>query len=97
MRDVVITDTAKEDIEYIASFLQTNYSNKTKIDFLVKLSDKLLLIEAMPFMYAASINNPKVRRYVIHKNVVCFYEVSDTLIYILSVVDSRINPDSSRF
>jgi len=54
MREVVITDKATEEIEAIASFLQNTYSNKVKVDFLVWLSEKLLLIEKMPFMYPAS-------------------------------------------
>lgn len=96
-RLVVITDTAKADLEFIASYLQNQFSNKAKIDFLVKLSEKILLIESMPFMYPASIKNPKVRRCIIHRNVSCFYEVSDTHIYILSLYDNRINPDTIRF
>jgi plasmid stabilization system protein ParE len=96
-RLVVIADTAKEDLEFIASYLQNQFSNKAKIDFLVKLSEKILLIESMPFMYPASIKNPRVRRCIIHKNISCFYEVSDTHIFILSLNDNRINPDSIRF
>jgi hypothetical protein len=33
MREVVITDTAKEDMELIADFLQRKYSNNSRIDF----------------------------------------------------------------
>lgn len=97
MKEVFITDTAKADIEFIASFLQENYSNKAKVDFLVKFSEKLLFIEKMPFMYAVSVKNPQVRRCVVNKNVACFYEVGDTQIYILSVIDTRINPENSKF
>ncbi len=38
---VVITDTANQDLEFIASYLQNQFSNKAKTDFLVKLSEKL--------------------------------------------------------
>jgi plasmid stabilization system protein ParE len=99
MREVVLTETAtaKEDIEYIASFLKNQFSNRTKIDFLVQLSEKLLFIEKMPFMYPASTKNPIVRKCIVHKNTVCFYEVTDKLVLILTVLDSRINPDDLRF
>jgi plasmid stabilization system protein ParE len=60
MREVVITDTAKEDIELIADFLQKKYSNNSRIDFLLILSEKLQLIENMPFMYPVSKTNNKV-------------------------------------
>lgn len=97
MREVLITDTAKADIEFIASFLQEKHSNKVKVDFLVKLSEKLIFIEKMPFMYAPSVKNPQVRKCVVHKNAACFYEVGDKQIYILSVIDTRINPENSKF
>lgn len=97
MREVVITDIATEDIENISRFLQNNYSNKVKLDFLVRLSEKLLLIEKMPFMYPTSNNNPRVRRCIVHRNVACFYEVDDEKIYILSILDTRTDPKGIRF
>lgn len=42
-------------------------------------------------MYAPSVKNPQVRKCVIHKNAACFYEVGEKQIYILSVIDTRIN------
>lgn len=97
MREVCITDTAKSDIEFIATFLETNHSNKAKVNFLVKLSEKLLFVEKAPFMYPASPKNPQIRRCVVQKNVICFYEVSDTTIYVLSVLDSRQDPENNKF
>ena len=97
MRELIITDTAKEDLESIASFLQNQFSNKVKTDFLVRLSERFLLIEEMPLMFPVSPKNKQVRRCVIHKNVSCFYEVTDNYVFILSILDNRINPDSSQF
>lgn len=97
MREVVITDNAKGEIEQIAFFLEHTYSNKTKVEFLVKLSEKLLFIESMPFMYPSSTKNPRVRKCIVHKNSVCFYEVKNDKIIILEVADSRIDPDIQRF
>jgi plasmid stabilization system protein ParE len=81
MRELVITDTAKEDIESIALFLENSFSNRTKTEFLLHLSEHFALIESMPFMYQASETNPLVRRCVIHKNAACFYKVTDELIF----------------
>ena len=62
MREVVISNTAKEDIELISDFLRNGYSANSRIDFLLKLSEKLQLIKALPFMYPASKSNSKVRK-----------------------------------
>ena len=97
MRELVITDNAKEDIVHIASFLKTQFSNQVKTDFLVNISEKLLFIEKMPFMYPKSTKNDRVRRCVIHKNTVCYYEVTNDFIIVLSVMDTRTDPDTYRF
>ncbi len=97
MREVVITDTAKEDIEVISDFLREKFSNKSRLEFLFLISDKLQFIEKMPFMYPVSKTNIRVRKCLIHKNCTLFYEVSDRLISILAVFDNRINPDIIKF
>lgn len=97
MRETVLTQTAKEDIEQLTLFLQETYSQKTKTDFLTAFSERLLLIEKMPFMYQASDNNPDIRRCLIHKNVACYYQVTDDHVLILAVIDTRMNPDNRSF
>jgi plasmid stabilization system protein ParE len=96
MRNLVITDAAKADLEEIALFLKQAYSDRVKTDFLADFAKRLLLIEQMPFMYQASAQNPAVRRCLIPKHTACFYEVTDTLILILAVVDTRSDADALR-
>ncbi len=97
MRETVLTQTAKEDLEQIAAFLQQAYSQKVKIDFLTAFSERLLLIEQMPFMYQTSEKNPEVRRCLVHKHIACYYRVTDEAILVLSVIDTRTNPDNRPF
>lgn len=97
MRETVLTQTAKEDIEQIVSFLQGAYSQKVKTDFLTAFSERLLLIEQMPFMYQASEKNPDVRRCLVHKHIACYYRVTDEAIIVLAVIDTRMNPDNRPF
>ena len=97
MRTSVLTQTAKDDLERIALFLEETQSSRTKISFLNAFSEWLLRLEQMPFMYQASDKDPDVRRCLIHQNAACFYRVTDTLVIILSIVDTRMNPDASLF
>jgi hypothetical protein len=62
MREVVITDTAKEDIEVISDFLREKFSNKSRLEFLFLISEKLQFIEKMTFMYPVSKTNIRVRK-----------------------------------
>ena len=93
MREVVITDTAKYDLEQIALFLKTNFSARVKTNFLASFAKRLALLEQMPFMYPVSERNSDVRRCLIPKHTACFYQVTDTLILILAVLDTRIDHD----
>ena len=49
MREVVITDTARRDLEQITLFLKTNFSSRVKTDFLAAFAKRLALLEQMPF------------------------------------------------
>ena len=93
----MITDTAKRDLEEIANFLKTNFSAHVKTDFLAAFAKRLALIEQMPFMYPVSEQNSTVRRCLVPKHTACFYQVTDTLIVILAVLDTRIDPDRTNF
>lgn len=97
MRTTVLTQTAKEDLERIAAFLEETQSSRAKLNFLTAFSERLIRLEKMPYMYPASAKDPDVRRCLIHQNAACFYKVTDTLILILSVIDTRMNPDELYF
>lgn len=97
MRELVITDTARGDLERIALFLKGNYSNQAKTNFLEAFAKRLQLIELMPFMYPVYEQKPSVRRCLIPKHTACFYEVTDEFILILAVLDTRADPDTIRF
>lgn len=97
MRELVISSIAKEDIEHISDFLQKKYSNNSRLDFLLKLTQKLQLIENMPLMYPASKSNTRVRKCLINNKCSLYYEVTENLICILSVIDNRTSPDNIRF
>ncbi len=96
MRELVITETAKEDLERIALFLKATYSDRVKTDFLEAFTKRLQLIEQIPFMYPVYEQKPLVRRCFIPKYTACFYQVTDALILILAVSDTRADPDSVR-
>ena len=41
MMEILISDNAKEDIELITKFLKNKFSNKVRLEFLLRLSQKL--------------------------------------------------------
>lgn len=64
--NIGLSKRATHDIvKYLAQF----WSEKVKTDFLVTLSEKLMLLETNPFIYRKSISKPNLRECVINKNV----------------------------
>lgn len=52
--DVVITKRAEQNLDLIVSYLEENWTNKVKVNFLAQLSERLYLLSEMPYMYPAS-------------------------------------------
>lgn len=90
--EVRLTDRARADIEDISKYLQENWSEKVKIDFLVLLNDYFKLIGKMPFMFRASTKNRGIRECVMHKHTIIFYRiVDDRFVQIVSIQSSKRN------
>ena len=88
--EVRLTDRARADIEDISKYLQDNWPEKVKIDFLVGLHDQFKLIGKMPLMFRSSAKRPGVRECVMHKHTIIFYRIVDTrFVQILSIQSTR--------
>lgn len=84
------------DIEDISQYLQDNWSEKVKIDFLIRLTEQFTLISKMPLMFRASAKKPDVRECVMRKNTVIYYRiVEERFVQILSIQSTRRNSASS--
>lgn len=88
--DVRLTDRARADIEDISQYLQENWSDKVKMDFLTRLVDQFELIGEMPLMFRASIKKPGVRECVMNKHTIIYYRVVDNrFIQVLSIQSTK--------
>lgn len=88
--NVRLSDRARADIEDISSYLAERWSEKTKIDFLIKLTDQLKLISEMPYMYRASLTKQGVRECIMNKQVIIYYQVVDEeMIKVLTIKGTK--------
>ena len=53
------------------------WSEKVKTNFLVAVSEKLLILEKNPFIYRKSFSKPNLRECVVNKNVIMYYAVDE--------------------
>lgn len=88
--NVRLSDRAKADIEEISEYLQQNWSEKVKMDFLIRLTEQLQAISEMPYMCRASASKPGVRECVMNKHTIIYYKVVDgKLIQVLTIRNTR--------
>ena len=89
--DILITEQAESDLDELIHFIQTQWPDRIKIDFLATVAEKMQLHTTMPYMYKASAMEPGVRDCLISRQVTMYYRVNDSnrRIEILSFKDNR--------
>lgn len=92
--EIVFSNRAEANLDKMIAYLEANWPAKTKMDFLAKLSEQLYLIVEMPFLYPASELKKELRRCLINKNVALYYRVEKTRIVVITIQDTRINPEN---
>jgi plasmid stabilization system protein ParE len=90
---VELSDRARRDIEQIADYLAKNWSERTKIEFLLTLTEQMKLISKMPYLYKVSQKQSNVREYVMNKHTILYYRILDTTIEIITIRNTRQKPE----
>lgn len=88
--EVRLTDRARADIEDIFKYLQENWPEHVKMDFLVRLNEQFKLIGKMPYMFRASPKRLGVCECVMNKHTIIYYRiVEERFVQILSIQSTR--------
>ena len=90
---VELSERARRDIEQIADYLAKTWSERSKIEFLLTLTDQMKLISKMPYLYKVSQKQANIRECVMNKQVVFYYRVLDTSIEIITIRNTRQKPE----
>ena len=93
MREVKFTLTAEESFENILNYLEAKWSSKIKIDFLKKFNKSILTILLYPESFPFTNKNKMIRKCVLSKQTTFFYTFNTKEITIVSVFDTRQNPN----
>ncbi|RVT79548.1 type II toxin-antitoxin system RelE/ParE family toxin [Flavobacterium sufflavum] len=92
-REVVITPRAKIEVEEIFNYLEAKWNNEVKRKFSNKINFTIQLIVKNPELFPISSINKKIRKVVISKQTSLFYHFNIKHIVIVSVFDTRQNPN----
>ena len=92
--EAIFSARAEYNLEKITKYLQENWSNRVKIDFLVALTEQIQRLELMPFINPIFEKNRNLRRCLINKNTALFYRIDKTKI--INVLKPKLSFDIAK-
>lgn len=92
MRKVRLSRKASQKLENLLQYLETQWSEKVKQDFIKKLDKSLNLIQQYPEIYEKSDLKKGLYRCVVTKQTSIYYQYSKTLIKVIAIFDTRMDP-----
>lgn len=90
------SDRATSDLQNIISYLLRKWTEKEVKNFVKKLDKRLELIAINPRLFAKTHKRKNVRRSVLTKHTVIYYEASTDIVRIVALFDTRQNPKKSK-
>lgn len=92
-RKVIISQIAQKRLELLFEYLLEEWSHKVKSEFIKKLDKNIQIIKDQPASFPESEKESGLRKCVITKHTTLYYQFNDKEIQILTLFDTRQNPD----
>lgn len=92
MREIIITQKASIKLDSILDYLQTEWSEKVKTDFISKLEKTFEQIQKYPNSYKKSQKIKGLHLVIVSKQISYFYRFDKKTITIITFFDNRMNP-----
>lgn len=96
MRDgysIVWTDRALTNLDNIMEYLEKEWTQKETTQFFRKLENRIHLLSQRPLLYPLTKSRKNVRRSVLTSHITIYYRVKKDTVEILTLFNSRRNPD----
>lgn len=90
------SDNALWDLQNIINYLSKNWTQREIQHFSRRLDKRLDLISSNPELFPKTTKRKNVRRSVLTKHTVIYYEAGEKVVTIVTLFDPRQNPKSLR-
>lgn len=90
---IFVSERAELNLENIIQYLEEEWSESVKNAFLEELNFNFERISLMPYVFPKSEKFENLRKGLITKHANIFYQVFDEYIDIVTIQDTRQNPD----
>ena len=91
------SDTAKRQYQQVIEHLKTEWSVKDAENFIEKVNKKLTLLSKFPGIGRRSNKRKRVRKHLLTRQNMLFYEIKKDTIFLLAIYDTRQNPDKIKY
>ncbi len=93
-RKVKLSKKASAKLGNIITYLETEWSEKVRDEFIQKLDNALDHLSQFPASHPKSEFINGLHRFVISKQITIYYKFSRSTVFIVTFFDNRQNPDS---
>lgn len=95
--EVIWTLHAQEDYRQIIFYLKKEWSETVALNFIKTTEERIERIAFFPLLGIASKKDKSIRSIVLTKHNKLYYQFIQSNVYILSLFDTRQNPDKNKF
>lgn len=93
MRSIILSKIAAKKLESLLEYLEVEWSEKVKLNFIDKLDKSLNQISKYPLSYEKSQVKPELHRCTVSKHSTLYYTFDTKRVYIVTLFDNRMNPE----
>jgi plasmid stabilization system protein ParE len=93
MRKVVLSKRASDKLEKLLNYLETEWSENVKQNFIKKFDDSVQVISLFPEATEKSNLKKRLHRCVVTEQTTIYYQFNDFEIQIITIFDTRMNPN----
>jgi len=92
MRKVVLSKRASDKLDKLLNYLETEWSENVKQNFIKKFDDSVKFISLFPEATEKSDFKKGLHRCVVTNQTTIYYQFNDYEIQIVTIFDTRMNP-----
>ena len=90
---IIWSDESLQNLDSIIKYLELNWTEKEVKNFLNQLNTRIQLISKTPLIFPSTPKSSNIRRSVLSKRISIFYRITESRVEMLSIFDTRQNPD----
>jgi len=92
MRKIILSKRASNKLEKLLNYLETEWSERVKLNFIKKLDNSVKFISLFPDATEKSNLKKELHRCVVTRQTTIYYLFNNTEIQIITIFDARMNP-----